>query len=101
MASSAILQIEKQAIPDQLNLGVNGYSKGQSNGSSSPSVYGTPEMLRSSITSSGTTITSSEFHQIHKDNGISLDLGSERENAADIFNRSDDVYYDTETGDDG
>ena len=47
----------------------------------------------SSEISNVSSLTSEEFHHIHQENGVSLDLGSEEENVADIFGHADPLNH--------
>ena len=59
------------------------------NGNGASSALSTPPQLRtlsvSSSGSSGPSLTSEEFKHLHSKEGLSLDLGSEAGNVADIF----------------
>ena len=45
----------------------------------------------SDCSDTASSLTSQEFHRLHIEQGIDLDLGTERENVADIFGLSDSL----------
>lgn len=55
----------------------------------------TTRRLSSSSGSSDATpsLSSEEFHRLHREQGVDLDLGSEAGNVADIFGQSDSFDY--------
>lgn len=46
-----------------------------------------------SESSNASSLTSEEFHRIHQESGVGLDLGSEEENIADIFGHTESLNH--------